>query len=198
MNPYVSGAVIKQLREKKKLTQSQLADLLCVSDKTISKWETARGLPDITLLEPLANALGISITELFVGECVTNQNKSSNMLRCSLYVCPVCGNVIHTTGDTVISCCGITLPSLKAEPEDAEHPIQTEQIGTELYVKIPNHPMTKQHYISFFAYVTTNCFEMVKLYPESEAEGYFVLHGHGKHGVLYAYCNHHGLFSKRI
>ena len=56
MDHYVTGGVIRALREKKKLTQSALADRTGVSDKAVSKWETGRGLPDITLLEPLAAA----------------------------------------------------------------------------------------------------------------------------------------------
>ena len=56
MQSYVTGEVIRSLREKRRLTQRDLAQRLNVSDKTISKWETGRGLPDITLLEPLAGA----------------------------------------------------------------------------------------------------------------------------------------------
>lgn len=62
MNTYVTGAVIKALREQKNCTQQQLADQLHLSAKTISKWETGKGLPDITLLEPLA-ALGGSVID---------------------------------------------------------------------------------------------------------------------------------------
>ena len=47
MNQYVTGAIIKELREKNQLTQNELAEKLNVSDKTISKWETAKGYPDI-------------------------------------------------------------------------------------------------------------------------------------------------------
>ena len=57
MDPYVTGAAVKALREQRGLTQLQLAERLSVSDKAISKWETGRGYPDITLLEPLADAL---------------------------------------------------------------------------------------------------------------------------------------------
>ena len=198
MNQYVSSATIKALREKKKLTQAQLAEMLCVSDKTISKWETAKGLPDITLLEPLAGALGISVTELLTGDCISNLNKSSNMLRSSLYVCPVCGNIIRTTGQAVISCCGINLPVLEAEPCDEEHEICIEKVETDIYVTLKNHSMTKKHSISFLAYATTDRFELIKLYPESEAQGRFSPRGCGGHGIIYAYCNHHGLFAKRI
>lgn len=68
MNQYVTGAVIKELREKHHLTQAELADKLNVSGKTISKWETAKGYPDITLLEPIAKVFGVSITELISGD----------------------------------------------------------------------------------------------------------------------------------
>ena len=115
MDNYITGATIKRLREAKKITQTQLAKQIGVSSKAVSKWETAKGLPDITLIEPLAKALGVSVMELMSGETVINKNVSSNILRSKFYVCPVCGNVIRTTGDTVISCCGITLPPLEAE-----------------------------------------------------------------------------------
>lgn len=63
MNQYVTGAIIKELREKNQLTQNELAEKLNVSDKTISKWETAKGYPDISLLEPIAEVFKISVTE---------------------------------------------------------------------------------------------------------------------------------------
>ncbi|MHC1696291.1 MAG: helix-turn-helix domain-containing protein [Eubacteriales bacterium] len=97
MNNYVTGSIIKNLRERKGYTQKQLAEILMVSDKTVSKWETQKGLPDISLIEPLTQALGISVTELLAGEYITNANKSANMLRGCFYVCPICGNVIRST-----------------------------------------------------------------------------------------------------
>ena len=98
MNQYVTGAIIKKLREEKGLTQSELAQKLNVSNKAVSKWETAKGYPDITLIEPLARILGVSVMELLSGNDIINQNRSFNMLRTKLYVCPVCGNVIFATG----------------------------------------------------------------------------------------------------
>lgn len=198
MNEYLSAAVIKELREKKKITQAQLAEMLHVSDKTISKWETARGLPDITFLEPLAEALGVSVAELLTGNYITNQNKSSNLMRSSVYVCPICGNVIHSVGQAMVSCCGVALPVCEPELCDGEHEIRVEMMETDLYVTVPDHPMSKQHHISFLAYVTADRFELVKLYPEGEAQGRFALRGRSKHGILYAYCNHHGLFLQKI
>ena len=61
MDEYVTGTTIKTLRQRQKLTQAQLADILCVSDKTISMWETGRGFPDISFLEPLAKVLQVSV-----------------------------------------------------------------------------------------------------------------------------------------
>ena len=190
MNTYVTGATIKQLRENRSLTQSELAGKLGVSSKTVSKWETAKGLPDISLLQPLAMALGISVIELMNGEQITNKNISANMLRCKFYVCPICQNVIHSTGDAVISCCGITLPALEAEAADDIHRLTIEKVEDEHFITI-SHPMTKQHFISFVAFVTADRLQMVKLYPESNAETRLSLRGRG---YLYYYCNRHGLF----
>lgn len=192
---YVTGGTIKALREKKGYTQKQLGDLLRVSDKTVSKWETGKGLPDISLIEPLAFALGVSVAELLSGEYVVNRNRCGNLLKGCFYVCPICGNVIHTVGNAAISCCGISLPALEAETAAENHDIQVEQIEYDYYVTL-KHPMTREHYISFFAYVTANRVQMVKVYPEQNAEARFPIAGKG--GVLYAYCNQHGLFMRKV
>ena len=190
--PFVGGTAIRQLREAKGLTQAELAGTLSVSAKTISKWETAKGLPDISLLEPLAAALGVSVLELMQGEPIINRNRAANLLRSKLYVCPLCGNVLHATGQAVVSCCGITLPALDiAEAEDADehHQLTVERVEDELFVTL-HHPMEKNHYISFLAYLTGDKLQLVKLYPEGDASARFSLRGAG---VLYFYCNCHGL-----
>ena len=195
MNTYVTGSTIRQLRESKNMTQSQLAHILSVSAKTISKWETAKGLPDISLLEPLAAALGVSVLELMQGEPVINRNRAANLLRSKLYVCPVCGNVLHSTGQAVVSCCGVALPAqdiAEAENADEHHQLTVERVEDELFVTI-HHPMTKEHSISFIAYLTGDKFQLVKLYPEGNATCRFPLRGKG---VLYFYCNRHGLMKQ--
>ncbi len=191
MNQYVTGAVIKNLREKNKMTQLQFAEKIGVSDKTVSKWETGKGYPDITLLEPIAEAFRVSITELISGNPVHNTNVSANMMKSKFYVCPVCGNVIHGMGEAVISCHGILLKPMEAEPTDEEHKIFIERVEDEYYVRI-EHEMTKQHYISFAAAVSANKLQMVKLYPEGEAQAWFKIDGVRK--ILF-FCNHDGLFS---
>lgn len=187
---YVTGKTIKELREKKKLTQRQLADMLLISDKTISKWETDRGLPDIGLISSLAEALGVSVTELLIGEVAENSNQSANMKKVQFYVCPICGNVIQAIGRGSYCCCGIMLPVAEVEEENEKHQIQVEVIDNEYYVHM-EHPMTKDHYISFIAYVTSNHSEIIKLYPEQNVECRFTKRGHG---FFYAFCNKNGLF----
>lgn len=194
MNTFVTGDVIRALREKKGLTQKQLSEKLLISDKTVSKWETGRGLPDITLLEPLAQCLNVSVAELLSGACIINRNRSASLLRGHFYVCPLCGNVIYAAGEGAFSCCGILLPPLEAEAEEENHRFTLENVENEQYLTMA-HPMTKEHYLSFFAWVTGSEVRIVKLYPEQNAESRFQLRGHG---VLYAYCNRHGLYFRRI
>ena len=194
MDHYVTGATIKQLRERKNMTQTALAQLIDVSPKTISKWETAKGLPDISLLDSLACALDVSVLELMSGNTVQNRNSSGNMLRSKFYCCPICGNVIHAMGEAVISCCGVTLPPLEAEEPDEAHKITIQPVEDEQFIVV-NHDMTKSHFISFLAYVTSDTLHLVKLYPEGNAECRFRFRGRG---YLYLYCNSHGLMKQNV
>lgn len=191
MNQYVTGAIIKELREKKHMTQAELAARLCVSDKTISKWETAKGYPDISLLEPIAEVFGVSITELIAGNAVSNGNISANMMRSRFYVCPVCGNSIHCMGEAVINCHGVLLKPAQAEETDEHHKVFIEKVEDEYYVRI-EHDMTKQHHILFAAALSSDRIQMVKFYPEGNAEARFQINGVRK---FLFYCNRDGLFS---
>ena len=190
MNQYITGTTIKELREKKNMTQLQLADILKVSDKTVSKWETAKGYPDITLLEPIADAFEISVPELISGQRIKNENVSANMIRSKFYVCPVCGNVIHSMGEAVIHCHGIQLMPQEAEACDKDHIAIVERVEDEYFVSI-DHEMKKTHYVSFIAAVSSDRCQMVKLYPEGEAEARFKISGVRK---IFFYCNRDGLF----
>lgn len=194
MDTYITGNTIRRLREEKALTQTQLAELIGVSSKAVSKWETGKGLPDISLIELLGQVLGVSVLELMSGDTVINKNVSSNIRLSKFYVCPVCGNIIHSTGATVISCCGITLPPLEAEEPDEEHAINIESVEDEKFITV-NHPMTKKHFISFMAYVTTDRMQFIKLYPEGNAETRIQFRGRG---FLYIYCNRHGLMKIKV
>lgn len=193
MNHYITGSTIKTLREKKQFTQAKLAVMLGVSDKAVSKWETGKGLPDITLIEPLASALGVSVIELMSGEHRENRNVAGNLLRSKFYVCPICGNILHASGNAVVSCCGVTLPPLEAENCDEAHSVTVQPVEDEHLITV-NHEMTKSHFISFIAWVTTDRVQIVKLYPESDAQIRLQLRGMGR---LYLYCNRHGLMTAK-
>ena len=194
MDQYVTGAVIKELRVKNNLTQAELAEQLGVSDKTVSKWETAKGYPDISLLEPIAKVFGISVTELMSGNAVSNLNVSGNMMRSKFYVCPVCGNIFHCMGEAVIHCHGVQLTPAQPEETDEHHMIFIEGVEDEYFVRV-EHDMTKQHYISFIAALSYDKIQMVKLYPEGNPEVRFKTSGVKK---IFFYCNRDGLFSINV
>ncbi len=71
MDQKKTGAFIAQCRKEKNLTQMQLAELLEITNQAVSKWENGRGMPDVSLLQPLCNALDISLNELFSGEHIS-------------------------------------------------------------------------------------------------------------------------------
>ena len=83
---------------------------------------------------------------------------------------------------------------LEAEPEDENHRFAIESVENEHFISV-SHPMSKEHYLSFIAWVTGDRLTLVKWYPEGNAETRIQLRGHG---ILYTYCNHHGLFMRRI
>ena len=194
MDKYVTGDAIRALRESKGMTQEALAGRLFVSAKAVSKWETGKGYPDISLLEPLGQALGASVLELLSGQPVRNRNRCANMARGRWYVCPVCGNAVFATGEAVISCCGIPLPPLESEAADEAHGIKVERVEDEYLVTV-DHPMTKDHFISFLAAASDGTVQLKKLYPEGEALARFRIEGTRR---IYGYCNRHGLFEVKL
>ena len=185
---------LKELRSSRGLTQEELAEALFVSRTAISKWESGKGYPDITLLEPIADAFSVSVAELLSGTTVSNSNVSANVMRSKFYVCPVCGNVIHSMGEAVIHCHGVLLQPAIPEETDENHKIFLERVEDEYFVRI-EHEMSKKHYISFIAAASADRMQMVKLYPEGNAEARFKINGVKK---LYFYCNRDGLFSMEI
>lgn len=195
MNQYVTGTIIKELRERNKMTQLQLADKLGVTDKTISKWETGKGYPDITLLEPIADAFSISVTELISGSTVSNANVSANMLRSKFYVCP-CMRQCDPYHGQKLSYIATACSWRPRSPEetDENHKIFIEKVEDEYFVCI-DHDMTKKHYISFIAAASSDRMQMVKLYPEGNAEARFKINGVKR---IFFYCNKEGLFSINV
>lgn len=195
MSTYLTADTIRRLREDRGLTQGKLAEAIGVTDKAVSKWERARGLPDISLVEPLAAALGVSVAELLTGDVRENANRSGNMMRSAFYVCPICGNVVHAMGEGSFSCCGSQMLPQEAEDAatDSDHAFTVERVEHDWFITL-DHPMSKQHYISFVALVTSDTIQLKKLYPEQSIEVRLPMRGSG---WLYLYCNQHGLFRMR-
>lgn len=188
------GKLILELRKDKNMTQKQLADLMNISDKTISKWERGLGCPDISLLPDLAQILGVNVDKILEGEINSNELVGGNMNKIKFYVCPQCNNLVTSTGEIDISCCGKKIEALSASKADDNHKLNIEPVEDELYVT-SNHDMKKDHYISFVAYVKGDRVLIVKQYPEWNLQVRFRKQGHGK---LYFYCVNHGLYYQII
>ena len=186
------GKLILALRKEKGMTQKALADAMNISDRTISKWERGIGCPDVSLLGDLSAILGVNIEKILSGDLEPNDKDGGNMKRIKFYVCPDCGNILFSTGESEISCCGRKLSPLVPQKEDPEHKIQTEEIENDFYITL-RHEMSKQHYITFAAYVTWDRVLLVKMYPEQSAELRFPkMHG----GEFYICCSKHGLIKR--
>lgn len=183
------GALIKARRIEKEMTQKQLADAMNISDKTVSKWERGLGCPDVSLLPELADLLGMNIKEILTGDLKMNEMINGNMKKTQFYVCPECGNIVTSQGQMELTCCGHQLKALEKHKADKEHELKVETIEGEWYVTT-EHPMEKEHYISFVAFVTGERVLMVKQYPEWGMHLRLPKFGHG---YLYSYCIEHGL-----
>lgn len=190
------GSLIFKLRKEKNITQKQLGELLNISDKTVSKWERGAGCPDISLLHDLSKIFNTDIEKILLGDLQESDTNGGNMKRIKFYVCPNCGNVINSTGEGDFSCCGRKLQPLVPKTIDENHSINIEEIENDYYIEI-NHEMTKEHYISFVAYVTYDRVLLIKLYPEQSPYIRFPkLCGRFEVGKFYMYCNKDGLLVK--
>lgn len=195
MNPQKTGALIRQLRQRQNLTQAQLADQLGVSSKAVSKWERGAGCPDVASLNAIARVLGINVSELLSGEAVASTNRSGNLRRCRFYLCPVCGNVVVSASELFLSCCGLQMEPLEPQKDaDPSHTPQLQEVEDEYYITL-RHEMTKNHYLTFAAWVSSDRIQLLKLYPEQDAAFRMSLRGHGD---LYVCCNRHGLYRIRL
>ncbi|HPF53984.1 MAG TPA: helix-turn-helix domain-containing protein [Eubacteriales bacterium] len=163
-----TGELIRGLRLEHGMTQKQLAEKLCVSDRTVSKWERGAGCPDVSLLPRLSELFGVDTMCLLTGELSPNKKSGGNMRRLQFYVCPICGNVLTATSGSELSCCGSRLSAEKPKAADEEHRLTAWNTDGEWYVTM-EHPMTKEHYIRFIAYVSWDRMLIVRLYPEQDA-----------------------------
>ena len=185
------GQLILQLRKEKGLTQQQLAEKLHISNKAVSKWDCGHGAPDISLLAELSSVLGADILKLLQGELNPNRTNTGKIDRTRFYVCPVCGNILTSTGEANISCCGRHLMPLTLSSDDCTPEISIEEMDTDYYVSI-SHEMSKSHYISFAAWVNDSCLWFQRLYPEQSPA--FCMPAVRRNGKLYLYCIRDGLF----
>lgn len=189
------GALIAALRRERGLTQAQVAGALHVSDKAVSKWETGQGMPDVSLLGALSHLFGIPTETLLSGDLNRQETDGGNMKRLQFYVCPHCGAFLQGTGQAQVSCCGKKLEALKAQPALEGHLLRVEPMEDEWYLSF-DHPMTKEHFISFVAWADESRVLTVKLYPEGSAALRIPqLRGGGR---LYFYCIQHGLFEHKL
>ena len=190
MNLFKNGKLLCDLRKAKGMTQKEVADILGIVPKTVSKWETGHGFPDVSMVSKLADILGVIEKTLLSGDLNQNKEEAGNMKRTKFYVCHHCGSFMQGVGNSSVICCGKQLESLKINIPDDEHIIKVSEIEDDFYIEL-NHEMTKEHYISFVAYVRFDRVLNIKLYPEQDATVRFPkMYG----GKIYYYCNKHGLF----
>lgn len=194
MDGIKTGRLLYALRQEKGYTQKQLADRLHISDKTISKWERGQGCPDISLLPELSRLLNVDIDNILRGERDSQDPIGGNMRRCRYTVCPQCGNLTLSTGNASVSCCGRKLPPIEPQTAAPDDALQVEEVEDEWYIS-SRHPMEKDHYIAFVAFVTENQVTLIKQYPEWALQARLRPR---RHGLLLWYCTRHGLFSQRI
>lgn len=190
---YHMGGIIRRLRKDKGMTQRQLAQALCVTDKAVSKWERGLGCPDVSLLAPLGQLLGADLGVLLSGDLPEEEYSGGNMKKATYYVCPVCGGITMTTGRAELSCCGRRLEPLapvKAEDEK----LKLERVEDEWFIT-SGHPMTKDHHIAFVAFAAGERVQLIRCYPEWDLQLRLPARGRG---TLLWYCTRHGLFYQYI
>lgn len=197
MNADKIGKLIYQLRKERNMTQKQLAERLLVSDKTVSKWERGGGIPDVGLLRALSNTFGIDMERLLAGDLEEQGKNGGNMKRIQFFVCEHCGSIYWGTGKGEFTCCGRKAGALQVQNtlehhEAVHHDGMFEKTDNEWYITF-SHPMEKEHYLTFVAWVSWDRATVIRLYPEQEAA---VRIPRGR-GDLYVHCNKEGLFQMK-
>lgn len=190
MNCKKIGQLLNRLRKERQLTQKEVADVLNVSDKTVSKWERGLGCPDVSLLHGLSQLFGVTVDNILMGTLDPNTMEGGNMKKIKFYVCSECHNMINSTGTVDVACCGRTLETLVPQEVTDQHEFSIEVIENDYFVTF-GHEMKKDHYISFVAYVTFDRVLIIRLYPEQAAQVRFPKMPRGQ---LYFYCQKDGLF----
>ena len=188
------GQLILRLRKENNMTQLQLAEKMGISDKAVSKWERGLGCPDIELITQLAEIFNVDLEKLLSGDIEINSVLGGNLKKICFYVCPVCGNIITSISETGVSCCGKKLKMLKPEKAEENSRLSVEVIENEYFIS-SDHEMTREHYISFIAFLTGDTLILRKQYPEWNLQTRLPFFAHGR---LIWYCTRHGLFYQNI
>lgn len=188
------GNIIRTLRLERNMTQKQLADKMNISDKTVSKWERGLGLPDISLIPELSDLLGIDTQNLLAGDMTPNDYVGGNMKNTKYFVCPICQNITLCTGEAEVSCCGKKLAAQTLKKAGESEKLSVQVIEDDWYIT-SDHPMKKDHYISFVALATGDRIQIIKQYPEWNLNVRIPRRGHG---MLIWYSTEHGLLYQLI
>ena len=173
-----TGGLIRHLRLEKGLTQQALAEKLNLSAKTISKWETGKGCPDVGVLGSVSAVLGVDLAAMLSGELNENKTLGGNMKKTRYFVCPQCRSISLSSGNAEISCCGRKLTALEMQKAAPEEKLLVENIEDEWFIS-GDHPMEKDNYIHFVAFQTGDRVEMHKQYPEWNLQIRIKRRGHG-------------------
>lgn len=191
-----TGKLIARLRKEQGLTQKNIADALGIQSKTVSKWECGLGCPDLPLWPELSTILGVDMKQMMEGEIISNKPDSGNMDKIRFYVCPSCGNILVSTGSASIFCCGRQIERILPTDATTIPEITVEVIDADYFITF-DHPMTKDHYISFVACAKNDRVFLNRLYPEQNPSCRLPIIAGGK---LYVYCIKHGLsvYLKRL
>ncbi|MDL2249660.1 helix-turn-helix domain-containing protein [Lachnospiraceae bacterium OttesenSCG-928-J05] len=185
------GKLIADLRKEKGMTQKNLADKLGLLNKTVSKWECGLGCPDLAYWSDISEILGVDMVQMMEGEITSNKPDSGNIDKVHFYVCPNCGNILVSTGSASIFCCGRKLEYLLQAENEEKLDVVVNEIDTDYYVTF-NHPVEKEHYLSFAAYVKSDKVLLNRLYPEQNPD-FRIPMSLKRGGTLYLYCINHGL-----
>jgi len=193
MNNKETGKLIKSLRISKKLTQLQLAQMLCVSDKTVSKWERGLGMPDVSLISKIADIFDTTAERILNGKLEKNKYNGANPDRLQFFYCNNCGNLVTTTAKIEGSCCGSKMTILqKIKSDDI---IKDVEVVEDEYFVTLDSPMTKENFVTFVSVKSFDKYLVIRLYPEQDTTVRFkYIPG----ATIYAYCNKHGLWSKNV
>ena len=194
MDQVRTGELIRQFRTGLGLTQKELAERIHISDKAVSKWECGAGCPDVSLLPALAEVFGTDVQVLLTGEIDRNESEKGNMKKLKFYVCKTCGNIITATSETSMTCCGSKLTAMEPRKAEESEQLTLEDLGGEWYITA-EHPMTKEHYISFVAYLSDSSVMLFKQYPEWPVQVHLPLYRSGR---LVWYCTECGLLYQDI